>query len=415
MVQIINKPGFGELLGTSLGSGLSKGLETGLGQGLQLLVNQRMQDLAQRNLRQRLTQGLEPFYGEQAAAYANLPESTINTLLKEKVREPLYKSEAELIKQLFPQGQVQTTTEGGAVAAPTEAGVPVTAAEQISPALARPGKALEIAKFRQQAQQHKEAQELKKQIHKEKQQLAERKLGTQEKQIQRTNEAELVKNYLNPLREKYETSKRNIEDYKNLIKIAKTPGALRNQTAQTVLQRVGLGDLWASTGQQLASTIINGLTTGAGSAFNTSRLTNLDVNLYKNSLARLTNTPEAIEAISKNEILGNEANVAQYKAAAEILKKNPTITPLQFELEFEEKVEPKLKELAEQTQRNIDDVLAMQQGLSEEMETLPSPNQTKGEKFYVSELGTQLTSDGTNYYDSNGNLFDWQSYNKGAK
>jgi hypothetical protein len=83
MVQIINKPGFGELFGTALGTGLGQGLQQGTSQGLQLLVNQRLQDLAQRNLQQRLETGLQPLFGEQSQQYSQLPNELLSPLIKE--------------------------------------------------------------------------------------------------------------------------------------------------------------------------------------------------------------------------------------------------------------------------------------------------------------------------------------------
>lgn len=151
-------------------------------------------------------------------------------------------------------------------------------------------------------------------------------------------------------REKSQISKKNIDIYNNLIQLA-NKGDIRSGAGYQLLSKLGLQNFGANVDTQVAQSLINELAQGAGSAFNTSRLTNLDVNLYKGSLVSLWNTPDGIKAIARNKILEEEANIARYKALRDEIKDNGV--SLLTADQAEERAEPELRRLAEEAQKNI--------------------------------------------------------------
>lgn len=194
MAQILPRDTIAERLGTGLGTGLQQGISS----GLQSLLNDKLQKMSQ----QRLRTGLQPFFGEQADQYSNLPPELLAPLIKEKAREPLYKAEYDTIKQLLqPREQQNQQNNINQLLAPQEIGGKPSLPEG---GMLRPGKALEIAKFQQNQQDLEERKkererdfELRKQVseqsHALKKQIAEQGAITQKENQELKREAQDLK------------------------------------------------------------------------------------------------------------------------------------------------------------------------------------------------------------------------------
>ena len=275
-----------------------------------------------------------------------------------------------------PTGQTAPTIEAGKAPEQVTAGYP-------SSGYIKPGKALEYAKFFTEKE------------------YRDKKIKSLEKKEEFERHKYFNENYLKPSRERAEKAQEVINDYNKIIKIAKS-GQLRSPTTQKLLEKFNLGELWSTPGQQLGGSLVTGLATGAGAAFNTNRLTNLEVGTYKAKHAKLTNTPEAIELIGKNSILENEAYIEKNKAEQKVFKRNPNLTPAEFEIAVDEEVQPKLKKLAEQANKNLDEALTSQERqegfkLGPELSQLPPANTVPGKEYFVD--GKRVISDGQRWVE----------------
>lgn len=86
MTKIINQPSLGSLLGQGFG--------TGLGQGLELLANQKLQQLAQRQLIPNITP-------QESSALQLLPQQTQNQLLNQKLQQPSLSTYQQSLSELL--------------------------------------------------------------------------------------------------------------------------------------------------------------------------------------------------------------------------------------------------------------------------------------------------------------------------
>lgn len=279
---ISNKPSFGQLLGTGLGKGLGSGLEA--------LANQKLQQIQQRNLGTQLQQ-LLPGQEQKAGALAALPEKLQQVGLKELLAQPGRQAYAQAL------GGVQGEQQGQ---------IPTQLTEQ---------QATNIVKMNQK-----------------------------ERQVQ-TAEQKETRKYLEPFEAAHAKGREIIQQNKELKQLALS-GDLRAGPAQAILDSLGLGNYWRPLSNELAQKNLANQAQNAGAAFNTSRLTNLDVKLYEKSLGTLWNTPQGIFAIASVNNLKQKAKDAVHKARRTIVNENKGRVPFNIEELAEEKAQPELAKYA---------------------------------------------------------------------
>jgi len=270
--------------------------------------------------------------------------------IKQMVEGPQNAAFSQLVGSLYPQqGQTQTGQPGSEAAqqgATSQRG-------GINPGQLTREQAEELAKKLSPSQQqqffHLRAEALKQNLEQEKFSEKQR-TGTRDYNLKVSQEP------LKIARDKAEASKKNIDTYERIIAGAES-GNLRAGLQHQFLSLFGLQGWGQNVETQLAQADMSQLAQGAGSAFNTRRLTNLEVGTYKNSLATLWNTPEGIVAINKNRILEDRANVVKYDARRKYLKNHKGELPADWEDEAEDMyASDELKSLSQQALKNVQGV-----------------------------------------------------------
>lgn len=179
-------------------------------------------------------------------------------------------------------------------------------------------------------------------------QMAERKFEQAKREYENTANKEVVSS----LRANAKTAKENIKHYETISQLAAT-GNLTGPKWQSVKDKLGIPNWFMNTETQLAQAEMSALAQGAAAAFDTSRLTNLDVELFRKSLVSLKNTPEAIQAISQIRILQEQAAIVKDKAREQIMKANGGYAPIDLEDRINDMVDPQLNKLAEQARQVV--------------------------------------------------------------
>jgi len=198
--------------------------------------------------------------------------------------------------------------------------------------------------------------EFRKQQAAEKKEREERKFETG----QESEAREFNKDYIKKLQDSAEASRRNINSYNQLIRLAQK-GDIRSGNAHQLLEKFGLEDFAQGVDTQLTKKTAARLAQGASSAFNTSRLTNLDVGLYTDSLITLKNTPEGIIAIAETQKKEEEANVLKNEIRKDIMLENNGKVPFDLRDQVEDRAQPELQRLAQESIALIDKAIADQQ------------------------------------------------------
>jgi len=314
-------------IGEDIGKSLGTGLENSLNQFSQL----RMNNLLQRQQALRQEKGLMALPGmtpENAKAYSNLDPATLAQVVKETMAGPHRQAFAQAIAQMNGQGTGQGTPGMN------------TQGAQVTFSQGQPGANLPQLTER-------ETEKLVDWGFKN------RKEGREEKQFAWN----YFKTPIEESREKATTARKNINHYENIIKLADT-GKLRAGNMQQVMKKLRLGQFWRNPETEMAHMELAALAQGAASAFNTKRLTNLDVDLYRQSLIKAGNSPEAMKAAAKNHILEEKAHIARHKVQQEVIKENGGHPPMNLHDLTEEKAQPELKKLADEYQRNMEEAIS---------------------------------------------------------
>lgn len=337
-------------------------LGNALGQGVSQDINQKLDIFTQNKINQMMAQQksaqVRPFWdkilgSELGGMVSNQPES-IQKLLFDRIEglniglpgqgQPdqqgaINTPSAGLsnLQNLLPNQQTQTPN----ATATSPAGLRIGASSQ---------ERKERRKEANEQRRHDEAMDFRRK---------EAELNRDEKKLHRFDVYN--KDFIQSIPKVKKEANQGIRDNEILMQLAKS-GNLRNPKLQAGLERIGLGDYWLNPSTTLFQNIVSQQATKAGEAFNTSRLTNLDVSLYKKTLARLTDTPEAIEVIAKNKILEHRAELLRADASQKLLKeqKYKDLEPEEFQSAVEDKIEPELKKLSKKAQDNVLNVLGKQ-------------------------------------------------------
>jgi hypothetical protein len=278
-------------LAPSLGAALGTGIAQPLNQALDILAQKKVEELKRRDLETLLTPRLGPSNAKFVSGLA--PD--------------LQKAAAQT------QGS-QPGKEGGQQITPEQAEEMANAL--ISPAERRQREALDIKRA-------KEAREVSKD----------------------------VRDFSKPFIEKAEAAEKNIKDYKAIIQLAETKGdeGLRAGPMYQFLSAVGLEGFNQNFSTALATKLMARLGQNATSAFGTGRLTNFLEQTFQRSLPTLWNTPEAIIAISKMNMLADQAEVIKNNVRAQIIKENKGVIPPDIYDQIRERARPELDKLEEES------------------------------------------------------------------
>lgn len=139
--------------------------------------------------------------------------------------------------------------------------------------------------------------------------------------------------------------------YKTIYDLAKS-GNTRSGGWFKTLDSLGLNEYYRNPATQLAQKEIASLAQGAAAAFNTPRLNAMEVQLYEDSLIKMSNTPEAMMTIAKNKILEGDAMILRDNVRRQIIAENNNKPPYDLSDQVYDRIEPKLAELAQIAQDN---------------------------------------------------------------
>lgn len=285
---------FGARLGTGLGVGISSGLQN--------LADLKMKELARRQVTQGLQAPSLGFSPEEAQALSGLDTTSLNQILKQRAAQPQQAAYAQAISSIL--GGEQPGQEAPQLAGLTEQ------------------QATNLGKF-----------------------------VTQQRKFEQGERKE-AREYLAPFEEKHQRIEQAIRSNNQLIQLSRS-GNLRAGYKQKLLDKLDLGNFWQPIENELAQKNLARQATNAGAAFNTKRLTNLEVGTYKQSLATLWNTPEGIEAIARVNNLEFKADEARHKARRNIIKDNKGQIPFDIESQIEDRVQPQLKHYADKSMKIV--------------------------------------------------------------
>lgn len=339
----------------SFGGKLGTGLGSGIGAGLQNLAQMKLNEISQQKqsaLKGRFWQDLG-----LPASIGSLPDTVQRGLLDrlEGVNIGAQQTAMQPIQQAAQAGQIEQATGPRIGASPAERRF-------------QQDQALKQKKF---------------------------DLGTRKE----------AREYQAPFEQSHKKALKTLNRNKQIIEIARS-GNLRAGYKQEVLDKIGLGHFWRPIENELAEKNLAAQATNAGAAFNTSRLTNLDVNLYKNALGTLWNTSEGLEAIARVNNLEIKAEEERYKERLKIIKENNGEVPFDIESKVEERVEPKLKHYADKSMQIVTNAakkipgrnVAKRKGLFDAPADVPKQGLVAGKSKLVNDkTGETLLWDGTRW------------------
>lgn len=372
------------------GGGIRPGHEFGtiLGQGLQQLAQAKMTQLQQRNQAKAFkAAGYTPEEAALLAQFQGSPET------QRKILQSLGPGQQQFLEQPIAQQQQPAMTQTGIenlsqMFQPQEENqfqnpMISQALAQLGLAHGQPGQPGYVPPFsqdqisrmlkpqqQQQVMQQGQPQTMQQQPQRqlttrerlaagvETPQMKQAERHFQQKQVTdsyKLHKAELAQYRTNAARAKTD---RNI--YAQLSKL-NDAGKLIQGKERQILEKVGLENFFTNPGSELAGKLVQQLTQGAASAFNTKRLAVFEVLSYERSLPRLINTQQGMRAILKNKDLEAQALEVKQDAARSLVKEYTVRgEPLPFDIEdqIEERAEPQLKVLADKAQTNIDEALA---------------------------------------------------------
>lgn len=373
-IDILSQEGFGDFLGKNIGTGLS--------QGLNQLANVKMNQYAANQERQRYAQGLVPVVGQQAANFiANLgPEERKYAL-----------QNFGSINQLLGQQQNQPGMPQG-----VENGIMSQLGGQNSNAV-QDFFTPEATKIRRQELELKKA---KQNIL----QSGEKRKSSKE-----------IREFSTPFINAAEGAEDRIKNYNLAIKGAKS-GNLRPGYINQLLDKIGLHGLGQNQTQAVTDKALETLGLNSASAFGGgTKITNYLEQVYKRTLPTLYNEPSALVGIAEINKLGEDLKIKKTEIVKDLIKQWKGEIPEDAEFQVRDRLKPEKDRIEKEVYRLADNLNALASGLGEEQDSLPAPEANA--KYYVSDLGTNVFSpDGKSYVrEDNGQPFDWQAYNQGAR
>lgn len=296
-IQILpQEQSLSELLGKGLGAGLSTGLESLAQQNLQQMMQQRQRQ-------QQLAQGSQFWSGllnlpadhPTVRSFASAPDALQKSLLDRL--EGLDIQTAPQQPEQTPGTQFDTTpTQAIYGTEPTDA-LPAEQepqSAQMIPSESRSSVRVGAAPIERR---HQEI-------------LGQRERETAFKRVQKD---------IDTIKEESRVWEKIEPKYQQAIKLASKKdvqiGPL-TALAEGIKfgENVSLLDFMQTSNTQQLRTLINELAQGAAGAFGTKRLTNLEVDLYRDSLIRLANTPEGMKSIARRKLIEGKAIKAKKKA-----------------------------------------------------------------------------------------------------
>jgi hypothetical protein len=185
------------------------------------------------------------------------------------------------------------------------------------------------------------------------------------------------KDLINKTTEQYHTNQKQIRNAEQFLVALEHPEVMTG-AEYTLAESLGYLDFVRNPATALAESALRQAATGAGAAFNTSRVTNLDVGLFEKYLGHMTDPKDALKAQTKVRILEMQASEVKYNAMQEALK-DPNLRPQDLSFRIDDIAAPKLKELADQSMQVVYDTLG-----------IPNPNQVEDGKTAATPDGKVL-------------------------
>lgn len=328
-------------LGTSIG--------TGLGTGLQLLAQNRLQAMSERESAQKTQAGLEalgydPSTAEKLSGLeSNIISQLVKSRLAEGISQPLLDQEVRGMpsqREVFASaltnilGRPDIEAEGGVPAqlqegVPSEEGIVIPALEE--------SKALQIAKFGLERKKIEEQQRLE--FRKESRE--------DQKIIDKKSEG-----FIKDIKKAARTAKRNNINLNKMEKLAfvgkfhgPTPNALLDTLGRGIfglrLDLSGIRGADAEEFQALSAEFVRGVKDIFGG-----RITDNEIRLFMKTLPTLTNSREGMLRIISNMRVANNAAELRNTAMREIISENKGKIPRDLENLIDDRVGPELDRLA---------------------------------------------------------------------
>lgn len=367
-IQILNRSDFGEELGSAIGSGL--------GEGLQILAQQRLQKMAQREMFDRNIQGLQAIglSPEEASGIAQLDPSLQQQIIKNYLQASEMSGLEQALGSLSGTPVDITTPEETAQALNVPAtietkipkpemlipknieqenisAIPGTGSKEINRRLSlaevlknprlKPEHRLQIAKMQQQ-------ERLAERKIQEKQKLQERKFDYEREKIATKESKEAYDDIVKKAKSAKDNNMR-LDRMEQLLERGKLTSPEFNSIIKTVSKGFwGLGfdlNFLRTADSQEFDKLSADFLKDAKSIFG-ARLTNFDVESFLKTVPTLAQTDEGKQRVINNLRAFNEAANLRKKAMVEIIKENNGKRPANLNLLIDERIDPELDIIA---------------------------------------------------------------------
>ena len=386
MAQIINDPGAGTRLGSTLAAGLNQAAQ----HKLNFLTSQYEQEHAnqqQRKQQEYLTQLQRQNQAYEKAQYASglapiLGQDTANFLsnLSPKEREHALQNISSLMQ--LNQSPQQSQNGIGSLQSPIQE---KTQPQSVSN---QPQKDQDRGKLIEDifTSPHEKREE--------------EKLGIKKQEFERQTNKD-AREYLKPYVERVSKAKSNIRDYAQLIDLAET-GNIRSGNIHQLLKKVGLQDFGRNTTTELAGKLIARLAQNVAGVFGqNSRITNFLEQTFQRSLPDLINTKEGIIAISLLNKAVDQGELIKHDIRKQIIKENGGKLPGDIDDLIEERADPLVRKLEddafEQARAVTAPITNKKSDQLQKFQSLPPAYEYPGRKIRDIDTGKIVQSNGSQW------------------
>jgi len=341
-------------------------LGTGLSSGLQLLAQNKMQEAAQRAQRSQAAQGLKSIPGitpEMSEAVSLLPSNLQELFVKQHLQAPQNQAFTSLLSGLIPGLGGQQDQES---AMPTAQTPSLTSALGPLAGGINSQQALELAKL---ATSQRESQ------------AREKNLAFKETADVRKEVSDL-----------HRAASKNLERLDEMKRLNDS-GELDNPHYVSLLEKFKIDyPALLSPGSQQFKKLQTDFIGNAKDIFG-SRVTNLDISTFLNSIPSLTQSKEGKERVIEALKYFGKADQLRFDIMDDIIKKNKGIPPLDLREQIERKASSKLDSLSEHLKKVINPSSENKSSFNE----LPSASQYNGKKIRDKQTGEILVSNGVDW------------------
>ena len=288
--------------------GLGTGLGAGLQSGLQALAQQNLQSMMIQNQAPGLSRLLN-ISQEEAISILQQPQQVQGPLIKGLVEKPADEAFRDLVSPYLADEKIAEVGETGPVIEAGPGEVPLSSTnkplERRSPSNLPGNQRLKKADLKTFVEIVQRDQKQK---------------SSDRRDYQRRvdDSRKFHKDYMGKIRSVDDKFKQTAPTWKRIIAVAGEGKAITGPLAK-FLKDADLLWYFRNVPTEVLQKDIKSLVMGAAAAFDTKRLTNIEVQLFADSLVRLHNTPEGMTKIGKLKLLEGETLSAKRKAMSEVL------------------------------------------------------------------------------------------------